>query len=397
MGGHPGDANFFAMNILEQYPLIAKAIALRFPFLIVDEAQDTSEIQMRIIDLLIQNGLNEVMMVGDPDQAIFEWNEARPELLKQKFKEWKESIVLNENRRSSQRICNFTYKISSLPEPSTSIDADIRNFNYQPNIITYTNNLSDVVNSFLEQCTQNGIEVSNKTVSIIYRAKDVFSNVTGINESPYNIDPWVEHDSYTRDFAKGKFIYDNGDFKNGFKLIEKAMLKMKMGAEFCSEEMINNSIAEIGFTEHRSLVFNFINLLPKTDIALGAWINDANTAFNQNKINAELKITKKARDIIFKSLFLHEEVNTSNLNYRIGTIHSVKGETFDATLLILKERASNRGKYASILANANPPCNHEELRIAYVGMTRPRKILMLAVPNDESKTAWENKLLSIVN
>jgi hypothetical protein len=28
-------------------------------------------------------------------------------------------------------------------------------------------------------------------------------------------------------------------------------------------------------------------------------------------------------------------------------------------------------------------------------MTRPRKILMLAVPDNESKTAWENKLNKI--
>jgi superfamily I DNA/RNA helicase len=386
------DANYFAMKVLETYPSIAKAIALRFPFLIVDEAQDTSDIQMRVIDLLIANGLNEVMMVGDPDQAIFEWNEAKPELLNQKFHEWNNSIVLNENRRSSQRICNFTHKISSLQNPSTSVDTDVRDFNYQPNVITYTNNLPDIVNTFLEQCTQNGIEVSIETVSIVYRARDMFSSVIGINEVPFNIYPWVEHDSFTRDFAKGKFLYDNGDFKKGFKVVEKAVLKMLTQSEFCSEEMISNSIAGIGFTQHRSLIYSYINLLPNTNVALGVWINAANAAFIQNQINAELKITNKSKDIIFKDLFLHEAVNTANLNYRIGTVHSVKGETFDATLLILKDRASNRGKYSNILARQNPPSGHEELRIAYVGMTRPRKVLTLAVPNVESKTAWENKL-----
>jgi superfamily I DNA/RNA helicase len=386
------DANFFAMKILETFPSIAKALVSRFPFLIVDEAQDTSDIQMRIIDLLIQNGLNEVMMVGDPDQAIFEWNEARPELFNQKFREWDNSITLNENRRSSQRICNFTHKISSLQNPSASIDAVVRDFNYQPNVVTYTNNLPVIVNLFLEQCTQNGIEVSKKTVSVVFRARDFFCKITGINEVPFNIYPWVEFDSYTRDFAKGKFLYDNGDFKKGFKTVERAVLKMITGKEFCSEEMINDSITKIGFTEHRSMVFKYLNLLPNTNVAMGVWINAANAAFKQNQINSELKITTKAKDIIFKEVFIHEEVNTSNLNYRIGTVHSVKGETFDATLLILKDRASNRGKYANILVKANPPCDNEELRIVYVAMTRPRKILMLAVPNDESKTAWENKL-----
>lgn len=386
------DANYFAMRILENYPSIAQALALRFPFLIVDEAQDTSDIQMRIIDLLIEQGLNEVMLVGDPDQAIFEWNDAKPELFNLKFQSWENSIVLNENRRSSQRICNFTHKISSLPNPSTSVDLDVRDFNYQPNIITYSNDMPDILNTFLEQCTQNGIEVSKETVSVIYRSKDMFSTVTGIKEVPYKIYPWVDHDSYTKDFAKGKFLYDNRDYKNGFKSIEKAIIKMLTDSEFCSEKLINDAISKIGFIEHRSLVFDFINLLPETNNILGDWIDAANAAFRQNQIDFELKITKKAKDIVFKELFLHEVVTTSNLNFRIGTVHSVKGETFDATFLILKERASNRGKYINILKNANPPSCHEELRIVYVGMTRPKKVLMLAVPNVESKIAWENKL-----
>jgi DNA helicase-2/ATP-dependent DNA helicase PcrA len=45
-----------------------------------------------------------------------------------------------------------------------------------------------------------------------------------------------------------------------------------------------------------------------------------------------------------------------------------------------------------LIANNNPASEHEELRIAYVGMTRPRKILMIAVPNAECKEVWENKL-----
>jgi superfamily I DNA/RNA helicase len=388
------DANYFAMKILEKYPAIAKALVLRFPFLIVDEAQDTSDIQMRIVDLLIENGLNEVMLVGDPDQAIFEWNDAKPELLNQKFHQWENSIMLNQNRRSSQLICNFTHKISSLPNASESVDVEVRDFAFQPSVSTYTDtdNILEMVNSFLEQCTQNGIEVSKENVSVIYRAKEMVSSVTGIKEVPFEINPWVEHDSITKDFAKGKFLYDSGDFKKGFKLVEKAVLKFLTDSEFCSEELINDSITKLGFIEHRNIIFEFINLLPATNISLGEWITTANATFTASEIPCELKITKKAKDIVFKELFIHEQITTSNLNYRVGTVHSVKGETFDATLLILKDRASNRGKYSNILVNAIPPSDHEELRIAYVGMTRPRKVLIIAVPNVECKTAWENKL-----
>ena len=69
------------MLLLRQYPQIGKSIAQRFPLMIVDEAQDTSDIQMNILDSLIENGLENIVIVGDPDQAIFEWNKARPCLL----------------------------------------------------------------------------------------------------------------------------------------------------------------------------------------------------------------------------------------------------------------------------------------------------------------------------
>ena len=89
------DANYFAMKILEQYPQIARAVICRFPELILDEAQDTNDVQMRILDLLILQGLNEIMLVGDPDQAIFEWNKAKPQLFKAKYEEWKGNISVS--------------------------------------------------------------------------------------------------------------------------------------------------------------------------------------------------------------------------------------------------------------------------------------------------------------
>lgn len=387
------DANYFAMKILEQFPQIAKALALRFPYLIVDEAQDTSDIQMRIIDLLIENGLNEVMLVGDPDQAIFEWNDARPDLLNQKFNAWEDSVVLNESRRSSQLICNYTFNISSLAEASTAVN-DVKDFTHQPRVIMYNNNLPEIVKDFIYECEQNGIVASEESIAVIYRSKNLVNEITGIPEIPFNGSPWVTHDNYTKDFAKGKFLYDNGDFKGGFKAIEKAILKQANNLSFCAEENIDRMIDKLGFVKFKTLVYQFINLLPKTDITLGQWITDSNRAIKQNNLNFELKINNNRSNYSFNQIFLNEKERIIDRNYRLGTVHSVKGETFDATLLFLKDRCATNTKYSNLLFPNRQlkPKEMEELRIAYVGITRPRKILVIAVPNEENKTAWENKL-----
>ncbi|PPK64932.1 superfamily I DNA/RNA helicase [Methylobacter tundripaludum] len=385
------DANYFAIKILEKYPQIAKSIALRFPIIIIDEAQDTSEIQMKIIDLLIANGLNEIMLVGDPDQAIFEWNDARPDLLIEKFNAWPNSIILNENRRSSQNICNYTHKISSLSEPSISVNEEIKEFHFRPKVITYTTaNLREIVNLFVQECVANGIEENEQNISILYRSKGLINEITGVTEIPFNTKVWSQHSSYTKDFAKGKYLYDRGQFKNGFKLIEKAIVKIFNNLSHCREEDIENIIKKMGFINFRTAVFDFINLLPETNIAIGDWVTQVNANFVAENIEKKLQIENAGKRLTFQQLFLNEYDKTSPFNYRLGTVHSAKGETFDATLLILKSKGVGQA-YKTILKNNISITDSEELRIAYVGMTRPRKILVLAVPDDTNKAAWESK------
>lgn len=384
------DANYFAMKILEKYPQIAKAIAVRFPYLIVDEAQDTSDIQMRIIDLLIENGLDEVMLVGDPDQAIFEWNDARPELLTQKYDEWENSIILNENRRSSQNICGFTFGISSLSNASVSVNEQVREFTHRPKVITYNSNLPQIVSDFIDECQKQGINVSKESTAIIYRSKSIVNEILGIPEITFGTNVWV--DSHTREFARGKFLYDNGRFKDGFKILERILLKTLNSLSYCSEDDINDAIAQMGFVTFKSQIHAFINLLPLTNISIGEWVDAANKALKENNCGFELRVHKDGLRLSFPQLFLNEDKQIIEKNYRYGTVHSVKGETFEAVLLILKTKGI--GSAYKTLLNKNISISaSEELRIAYVGMTRPSKILVIAVPNDDNKNAWENKLV----
>jgi len=386
------DANFFAMKTLEKYPQIAEAVAVRFPYLIVDEAQDTSDIQMRIIDILIETGLSEVMLVGDPDQAIFEWNDARPELLIQKFSEWENSIVLNENRRSSQNICNFTFGISSLNNASVSVNEQVRESTYQPKVITYDNNLPQIVFDFIEECQRHGINVSKESTAIIYRSKSITNKILDIPEIVFTPDFWA--DRHTREFARGKFLHDNGRFKDGFKIIEKALLKTSLELPYCSENNIDDAITKMGFIAFRSQIHAFINLLPQTNIPIGEWIVAANKALEENNCGFKLCVHKNSLNCFFPQLFLNEDKQIVEKNYRYGTVHSVKGETFEAILLILKTKGAQDKAYKTLLNKNIHISASEELRIAYVGMTRPSKILVIAVPDDDNKQAWENKLMS---
>jgi DNA helicase II / ATP-dependent DNA helicase PcrA len=100
------DSAFFAYHILKKYSRLAKYIAAKFPYLIIDEAQDTSEIQHSILEMLFNEGLKHIDLVGDPYQCLYQWRDASPELFLQKFDDavnWK-GIYLTENRRSTKKI-----------------------------------------------------------------------------------------------------------------------------------------------------------------------------------------------------------------------------------------------------------------------------------------------------
>lgn len=389
------DANYFAMKILKKFSAVAKSITIRFPVLIIDEAQDTSEVQMEIIDYLIDNGLSNIMLVGDPDQAIFEWNDAKPQLFKDKMEKWAgNSIILNENRRSSQNICDFTCRLSSLEETSNAINDDVKECQFIPVVTTYNlEQIADIIDQFKSLCHDYDIEITPEKVAIIYRSKNIFNSITGIKEIASTEYPWHDDDPHCKDFAKGKYLFDNGDLKKGFDLILKAVIKKIDGSNYCSSKDIEKAAEEYGFIKIRKDIFEIINLLPTTNCSVGSWVNGANNAFKDNNIKLELQIKSAGYNTSFNDIFGTSNKQITETEYKLGTIHSVKGETFEAVLVMLKQKGIG-SYYKTMLKNNVQIQDNEELRIVYVGITRPRKLLLLAVPDQENKAAWEGKLMN---
>ncbi|MCI6659823.1 ATP-dependent helicase [Peptoniphilaceae bacterium SGI.137] len=93
------------LQILDQDPDLLNSLRRRFPFLQVDEAQDTSLIQWRIIQLLAAPE-NNLLMVADDDQSIYGFRGADPQYLLQfkKFYPDAKIILMQENYRSSSNI-----------------------------------------------------------------------------------------------------------------------------------------------------------------------------------------------------------------------------------------------------------------------------------------------------
>ena len=74
------DQMVFTYRIFRQYPDILAYFQRRWPYICVDEAQDTSKIQHAILRLLA-SGSGNIFMVGDEDQSIYGFRAAWPQAL----------------------------------------------------------------------------------------------------------------------------------------------------------------------------------------------------------------------------------------------------------------------------------------------------------------------------
>lgn len=99
------DQMVYAYTMLQRFPELLRLYQDKFPYLCVDEAQDTSKIQHAIIALLSSRTEN-LFMVGDEDQSIYGFRAAYPEALLsfEKNHPGAKVLLMEENFRSGAGI-----------------------------------------------------------------------------------------------------------------------------------------------------------------------------------------------------------------------------------------------------------------------------------------------------
>lgn len=369
-------------RILSKHPEIATAIAMRYPIIIIDEAQDTSREQMAFFDLLCGHGLTSLDLVGDPDQAIYEWRNATPDcfIAKTTTDGW-QTLFLTENRRSSQKICNATSAFSKMLEGKGANTAvgDSKSCDQMPKLylLADENAVSHVQELFLEDCMKLGL--ANKDIAILTRGR-IHSEHTIKNV-------WKSNE--IRLFAKASYEWKYGMRKRAFILCEEALYLMCIGDLEKGGLSIEQEVEKhIPYQEWKKAVLTILCGLKSADTILSEWVAELKKLLQSvslpiecregHTINSVIKIKssdKEQPDFKTKPLRLFFQTKDTD-SYVRSSIHGVKGETYDAVLLMatgLKGNTITR----SLLCNGELDC--EMMRTAYVAMTRPRKYLAVAM------------------
>lgn len=314
-----------AINIIQKNPDIFSSIK----HLIIDEIQDLVGIRAKLVQVILEHVNCGFTLFGDLCQSIFDYNAAdeRYNIDSEQFYEW---IINKFNNGIDKYEFNVNYRQEkSLAEKSMIIRDHIINkdekaqekvlietiddFNY----IGYSHNLLDKLpkdksKTICFLCRTNG-----QVLKVSKYLRD--QNIKNIINKPSTykvIDKWVA-DIFT-DFTSKYVSYE--DFK----------LKVK----------------EKNFFTKDSLKDKW-ELLKKIE----------------GRNSSKLQISELARNLRYKKYYYEDICTKPNSNVIVSTIHRAKGREYDCVVLLDD----------NVLQYKNSNGIKNEVKIYYVGITRPRK------------------------
>ena len=115
------------LRLLEEKPAIKKQISRIYPYVCVDEFQDTNLIQYHLVSEIVNPLTKNLFVVADDDQIIYQWNGADPERLKALEHDFDMAVrQLPENYRCPPEVINVANKLiqhnsSHNPDKATLI------------------------------------------------------------------------------------------------------------------------------------------------------------------------------------------------------------------------------------------------------------------------------------
>jgi superfamily I DNA/RNA helicase len=423
------DANYFSYKILSASESVLRSLISRFPVIIIDEAQDMTEVQHAMLDTLVKNGLANVILVGDGNQAIYEWNTAKPELFLAKYSnennDW-QSHDITETFRNGANICTALNSLTVDNEIKPSKDSKSVKLNYDDKVgiidWSYNENDGEAFKCLVDKCAG---EISKKhphddselTLAVIARSSKTIETLrTFCFDTTSRKDELIkfEHPE-SREILK--LLYDI-EHKSVYEATASYERVLRYLYVLPSPKDVRSHVSGfLGETKgslyyaYRLAVWNdveCIKQLIKSQEKIGAleFISDLNLLCIPDKtklanIRADFsKVDVKDRKI--SSIHMRgqdrlPEYHSIYKNVRLvfSTTHGVKGETYDGVLFVQKHVASVCGclenKRLTLAIASHEMKNCEEKRVQYVAMSRAAQTLWLAVAPEDAG-GWVKKV-----
>ena len=375
------DALWIACDVLDHHQDVAKALVARFPYIIVDEAQDNSELHFEFFKLLKRAGLQNIEFVGDICQSIYGFNNAKPELLQSMMAEGVWNVLpLSECRRSNQRIINLYSKLKSSDVPTiTSHDVEDKGIP----IVVYKyddGNVRDVIQDFNKICKDNKLS----TKMILARGVDKCKTLAGVKDVDFKY--WKSELPYL--LIDAVLALESSDMDYAFRKMRLVLADLLTDNSHDAKRQFIHEIEHD--IDWNAKIFEFLKKVPPLSLSFKEWSNQTCSLLQtywglENRpelIPYQKKVGYTMKEMADVPVEQYHQSNDNGSEYykSVDTIHAVKGATLDAVLLFMS--ADSRGQSISLKDFPSSPVSvmTESQRMIYVACSRARQFLALAVP-----------------
>jgi DNA helicase II / ATP-dependent DNA helicase PcrA len=345
---------FYSYQLLKNNPIITSILSKLFPFVLIDEYQDTKEIQYHIISKILSKnkGQSKTLIVGDPNQSIYDSLGGYP-----MKKEELEALLgfnltemsLTKNYRSSEKIIDYFEFYKTYPNRIVADGGDkdfnsIISFNY---VISKENLVDEIVKLLKFNIIENGIlaneicivapqwiHLGSITRSLMVKLPDFSFNGPGMAPFSRDIDNfWFKLSRiiltepspflYVRRLRWSKEVLYELEMAgvNLTDLTNKSFLKICNSIEI--DERDGLKYLTLFFTKICSTLGINLNSFPTL-------LEHYNSFFDSSKSRIE-RLIKEGNPFIgeienFRKVFKQRDGIT------VSTIHGVKGEEYDTMI-----------------------------------------------------------------
>lgn len=381
-----GDSMYWVCEVLKTHPEVAESVAQRFDELIIDEAQDTSALQMSAIDSLKVAGLKSLLLVGDYDQSIYSFQGAHPQASEYVAEKHNlERLPITENHRSSQIICNLAGRLrGTTPDRAVGRHSGVA---IQPRLVLYKDNgVSALAESFSNAVLENGGDPRRS--AILAQRNDLVSKLQGFEAIPFG-SGLAATAPFVRISLMNELGFSSVDVKNA---TAELLNLLEVPAE--------SNFRKASSDEHLSLRAKLLSLstLPvRSAMSVAEWRVLARERLEEvSELVTQESLPLLSMDIPadISARPLSNFFSASSAEVPVSTIHGVKGRSLDSILLVggkPRYGDSDAEVWSRHFARSSGDLGdqQESARVLYVALTRAEKYVSLAVPEATDRAVIE--------
>lgn len=377
------EAAYYALKLLGKHTFIARIISKKFPYIIVDEAQDLSKDQFNIILKLKSAGCQNIEFVGDLNQSIYEWRDAYPQQIKdlKKYSEWK-SLSFKENRRSVQHIIDIYRQLLGTEELCEICSYKVKDEEIPITIFRFKQNSeNNVIKKFQDMCDDYFFD----NYAVLARSNNFIETIKG------GIKEKIWKSNVPVDLIKAKIEYNRGNTKKSIEIVIRTISNLEGNTNA-------NKVAQEKIKDYKERVkaIDFLNHMPSFKNSVKDW--DIETCKLIKKVystEVDFQLIENEKN---QSEYLYNLLGAKRDTYKnLMTIHSAKGLTYEATLVFL---TTNKNSINIDLFDKHEKMD-ETHKILYVACSRAKQYLALAVEDKVSiskiKSIFGEKKLEIID